>query len=419
MFSFLHAADIHLDSPLRGLEFYQDAPVDQIRNASRKAFDNMIELAIDERVSFVLLAGDIYDGEWKDYNTGLYFINRMGRLQRAGIPVFMVSGNHDAASQITRALKLPPNVTLFQHKKPETRILEDIGVAIHGQSFSSRAVSEDLSKDFPKAIPELFNIGILHTCLNGRPGHEPYAPCSLDSLLSKGYQYWALGHVHNREEVHKDPCVVFPGNIQGRHVREVGAKGCSLVTVDDGRVREIEPRHVDVLRWANREIDIGGCDTTDLMLKKIREELESEMLRADGRPLAVRLNLIGSTAINQELRANQAHWFEEVRGVSAGMEGVWIENLIINTTPEDERSVDYGEDSPFAAMEKSIEAIRSEGSGILDILPELEHLHNKLPSELTAERDPFSNGEGQLGAMLDEVREILMAKLRKGGVHEN
>ncbi|MEI8354634.1 MAG: DNA repair exonuclease [Deltaproteobacteria bacterium] len=110
---FIHAADIHLDSPLKGLEVYQDAPVEQIRGAARRAFDNLIDLAIDEEVAFVLLAGDLYDGEWKDYNTGIYFVNRMGRLRDAGIPVFMISGNHDAASQITRALNLPETSRCF------------------------------------------------------------------------------------------------------------------------------------------------------------------------------------------------------------------------------------------------------------------------------------------------------------------
>jgi DNA repair exonuclease SbcCD nuclease subunit len=126
-------------------------------------------------------------------------------IREAGIPVFMVSGNHDAASQITRALNLPDNVTLFSHKKVETRILEQYGVAIHGHSFSSRVVSDDLTQNYPQGNPGLFNVGLLHTSLNGRPGHEPYAPCTLDALRSKGYQYWALGHVHQREEIIRDP----------------------------------------------------------------------------------------------------------------------------------------------------------------------------------------------------------------------
>ena len=147
MFRFLHAADIHLDSPLRGLEVYRDAPVEQIRSAVRRAFDNLVDLAVQEEVAFVLLSGDLFDGDWKDYNTGLYFINRMGLLKDAGIQVFMVSGNHDASSQISRALHLPDNVTLFSHKKAETRILEPLNV---GDSRSELPFPNRLRRSYAK-----------------------------------------------------------------------------------------------------------------------------------------------------------------------------------------------------------------------------------------------------------------------------
>ena len=128
---FVHAADIHLDSPLRGLERYPDAPVEEARNATRQAFENLVELAIGEDVAFVLLAGDLYDGDWRDYNTGLFFVGQMNRLRRAGIQVHLVSGNHDAASQITKHLRLPDNVVHYDHRRPETYVRGDLGVAIH------------------------------------------------------------------------------------------------------------------------------------------------------------------------------------------------------------------------------------------------------------------------------------------------
>ena len=263
MFSFLHAADIHLDSPLKGLEEYQDAPLEQIRIAARRAFDNLVDLAVEEKVAFVLLAGDLYDGDWKDYNTGIYFLSRMGRLQDAGIRVFMVSGNHDAASQITRSLRLPGNVTLFPYRHAGTHILDDYGVALYGQSFSDRSVTADLTGNYPQGNPAFFNIGLLHTSLNGRTGHEPYAPCTLDALRSKGYQYWALGHVHQREEVSSDPWVVFPGTIQGRHIRETGSKGCTLVRVQDERVVSVEHRELDVLRWVLCRVDAALSESVE------------------------------------------------------------------------------------------------------------------------------------------------------------
>ncbi|MCU0723068.1 MAG: DNA repair exonuclease, partial [Planctomycetes bacterium] len=232
MFKFVHAADVHLDSPLRGLERYETAPAEALRNASRRALENLVRLALDEGAAFVLLAGDLYDGDWRDYNTGLFFTRQVARLREGGVPVFLAAGNHDAHSRITKALRLPDNAHVFSSKKPETRRLEALGVAVHGQSYAAPEVKDNLAAGFPDALPGLFNVGLLHTALDGRPGHAPYAPCTVDQLRSKGYRYWALGHVHQAEEVSRSPHVVFPGCVQGRHARETGPKGCRLVAVD-------------------------------------------------------------------------------------------------------------------------------------------------------------------------------------------
>jgi len=419
MFTFIHAADIHLDSPLKGLEVYQDAPVEQIRNAARRAFDNLIDLAIDEEVAFVLLAGDLYDGEWKDYNTGIYFVNRMGRLRDAGIRVYMVSGNHDAASQITRALNLPDNVTLFSHKKTETRLLEHLGVAIHGQSFSSRAVAEDLTQNYPQGNSSLFNIGLLHTSLNGRPGHEPYAPCTLDALRSKGYQYWALGHVHQREEIAKDPWIIFPGNIQGRHIRETGAKGCTLVSVEDNRIVLVETRKLDVLRWSRCRLDLAQCDKPESLLELVREAFESEREQSDGRPLVIRLTLEGTTPLHGKLHDHAAHWQEELRAIAASLGDVWLEKIVFHTSKEQQISEAFADDSPLAALQKSVEGIEFNTSRLLDLLPDFEQLRSKLPPDLLIDDDPFSPSEEKIALLRDEVRDLLTAKIQQGGRHAN
>lgn len=417
MFRFLHAADIHLDSPLKGLEVYQDAPLDQIRGAARRAFDNLIELAIAEEVAFVLLAGDLYDGDWKDYHTGLYFVNRMGRLREAGIPVFIVSGNHDAASQITRALNLPDNVTLLSHRKCESHILDQLNVAIHGQSFSSRAVTDDLTISYPQALPGLFNIGLLHTSLNGRTGHEPYAPCTLDSLRSKGYQYWALGHIHQREEVARNPWIVFPGNIQGRHIRETGPKGCALVTVDENHAVSVEMRELDVLRWSRCQIDPGRCDTTGALLELVRATFETERECADGRPLAVRLTVNGTTALHAQLHRNLPHWHEEFRAVAAGLGNVWLEKILISTSPEQQIPVGFADDSPLATLQQSVSEMQFETDRLLDLMPEFEQLRSKLPPDLLSDDDPFSPGIEELVALRSEVQDLLTARIHHGVRH--
>src|SRR5690625_3480523 len=157
-FTFLHTADIHLDSPLRGLERYPGAPVAEIRNATRAAFTNLIDLAIEKKVDFIIIAGDLYDGDWQDYNTGLFFIKEMNRLRQHKISAFIISGNHDAASVLTKQLRLPENVHHFSSESPETFQIESLDVALHGQSFATRAVTENLAQKFPPAEPALFNI---------------------------------------------------------------------------------------------------------------------------------------------------------------------------------------------------------------------------------------------------------------------
>ncbi len=420
MFRFLHAADIHLDSPLRGLEVYEDAPVEQIRGAVRRAFDNLVDLAVQEEAAFVLLSGDLFDGDWKDYNTGIYFNRRMGLLREAGIRVFIVSGNHDAAGRITHSLQLPDNVTLFSSRKAETRVLEEIQTAVHGQSFRSRAVSEDLTQNYPQGEQGLFNVGLLHTALTGRQGHEPYAPCTLDGLQSKGYQYWALGHVHTREEVFRDPWIVFPGNIQGRHIRETGPKGCTMVTVENGQVSAVEHHDLDVLRWAECRVDLSECDVREECLEKVREAFETEMGKAGGRPVAVRLALEGATPLHGDFHERSVYWTEEFRGIAASLLEVWLEKALFHTRKPTSIKTVPSHDSPLSALNQAVDALRHGNTGLLDFIPEFEQLRSKLPPDLLSEEDPFHLPKEETGSLWEEVRELLMGKMSgQEGHHEN
>jgi DNA repair protein SbcD/Mre11 len=301
MFKFIHAADIHLDSPMRKLDFYEGAPVEKFRQATRRAFENLIHLAISENAAFVVIAGDLYDGDWKDYNTGLYFVSQMSRLRDAGISVFIVTGNHDAASTITKTLRFPDNVKIFPSDRPLTFHIENPGVAIHGQSFASPAVKKDLASSYPMPLKGFYNIGLLHTCLTGREGHEPYAPCSPEDLKNKGYDYWALGHVHNHEVIEKHPHIVFSGNLQGRNPRETGSKGCVLVTVGHNHETDIEFIPMDVVRWAIAEVDATGAESGYDILERVRKKLENLLEENDGMPLATRIYIKGKTSAHGEI----------------------------------------------------------------------------------------------------------------------
>jgi exonuclease SbcD len=416
MFRFIHAADIHLDSPLRGLETYEDAPVAEIRGASRRAFDNLIDLAIEEDVRFILLAGDLYDGDWKDYHTGLYFIGRMGRLRQHNIQVFMVSGNHDAASQITRTLQLPDHVRMLSNRKPETVLLEDVGVAIHGQGYASRAVAENLAARYPQYIPGYFNIGLLHTALNGREGHEPYAPCTLDDLVQRGYDYWALGHVHCREEVSTDPWIVFPGNIQGRHARETGAKGASLVTVEDGRATRVVHSELDVLRWQVCEVDLSGCDSMDAVHDQVRQALEKKQGDADGRVLAVRLILTGTSPFHAIIMDESAHLTESFRGIAAGLGDMWLEKVLFKTEGKEKLHHAMGRETPLSGLMTAVEQFDLDPGSLPERVPEIGALKSRLPADLVGSDDPLlPDAPEQITAFRDEVRELLAGKLIRHG----
>jgi DNA repair exonuclease SbcCD nuclease subunit len=417
MFKFLHAADIHLDSPLRGLERYEGAPVEEIRSAARRAFDNLVNLAIEEEVSFVLLAGDLYDGDWKDYNTGLYFVQRMGRLHEAGIPVFLIKGNHDAASQITRHLRLPENVKKLSDKKPQQVVLEDHGVAINGQGFASRSVADDLSEKYPQGEPDLFNIGLLHTCLDGKRGHDPYSPCTVDGLRSKGYQYWALGHVHNREEVSRDPWIVFPGNIQGRHARETGSKGCTLVTVDNNQVQTVQERSLDVFRWLVCSVDLSATETADGVYNQVRDALQDTLDSAEGRPVATRVILTGTCPIHARLHSEFEYWEHEYRAIATGFAspGLWLEKLSIQTRPPtSSEELGHREDA-LSGLLKAIRELELGEEMPAELLDEMNVLRQKLPPELlTGEESSEPTELVQFKAALDSVKEMLTMRLLTG-----
>lgn len=414
MVKFIHAADIHLDSSLHGLERYEGAPVADIRSATRKAFDNLIELTIDEEVDFVLLAGDLYDGNWKDYNTGLYFVERMGRLREAGIRVFIVAGNHDAASQITKHLRLPENVTFFSTKNPEQVILDDLNVAVYGQGFATRAVTNDISQTYPQGDPQLLNIGLLHTCLDGKPGHEPYAPCTVDGLRSKGYQYWALGHVHNREEVSQNPWIVFPGNIQGRHIREAGPKGCTLVTAEGGEIVAVEHRDLDVMRWSLCELDISASETVDDIYEQVREGLQSSLDSAEGRPVAVRLVLQGTCSAHATLHADKEQWIQEYRALATGLggAGIWLEKVSIKTKPSVTLDEVLERDDALSGLLRAIRDMELNASALEELAEEISALRQKLPAELLGGDDPYDpTNPDVLKDTLEDIKELLVNRL--------
>jgi DNA repair exonuclease SbcCD nuclease subunit len=415
MFRFIHTADIHLDSPLKGLESYEDAPVEEIRGATRRAFDQLVSFAIDEHVAFMVIAGDLYDGDWKDYNTGLFFISRMAQLARAGIQVFIVAGNHDAASQITKSLPLPDNVFLFASNKPHSIMLEDLKTVIHGRSYHTKSETSNLALTYPKKLSGYLNIGLLHTSLTGREGHEQYAPCQQDELIAKDYDYWALGHVHTREIVCSDPWIVFPGNLQGRHIRETGRKGATLVTVDHDEIQDVSHHVFDVVRWQVCDISLSRCNKAEEIHNLVHQTMLDLHQQAAGKVLVLRLVLSGTTSMHSQLLEHSFQWEEECKAIAAGLGEIWLEQIRIQTTPPENHLTGIDRDTVLGTLLQTISELEITDQALLDLVPELSPLRNKLPVSLSQEPvTSLCTDEDNPASLKNELQELLLSRLIDG-----
>jgi exonuclease SbcD len=414
VFSFLHAADIHLDSPLVRLERYEGAPVIELRQATRRAFENLVQLAVAENVAFVLIAGDLYDGDWRDYNTGLFLVSQMTRLREADIRVFIVSGNHDAANKMTKTLRLPDNVNVFPTDRAGAFVLDDFGVAVHGQGFARPAMRKDLSAGYPGGLPGHFNIGMLHTCATGREGHEPYAPCTVAGLTGKAYQYWALGHVHQREVICDDPMIVFAGNIQGRNIRETGPKGCMLVDVDESGSIHTDFRPLDVIRWSKCHVDATVSKTGYDVVDRAYEQLEQVLGQSEGLPLVVRVEVTGMSPAHEGLMSDPERWRNEIRSAAIDLSGgrVWIEKVKILTSVASGRKTSNRSEGPLGELSLLIDEIRSDSTRMEGYAGILEDLWKKLPRELKESAERLGRDrEAWIAKALEEVRPMLLGRL--------
>lgn len=418
MFTFLHCADLHLDSPLKGLSARPDAPVDTIRSATRRALENLVALAVEESVRFVVIAGDVYDGDWQDYQTGLFFNSAMARLGRADIPVYLVSGNHDAANRMTRSLVSPPNVHRFATESAETRILESERVALHGQGFHQREVRDNLVPGYPDALPGYFNIGILHTSVEGQEGHMPYAPCRVEDLVQKGYDYWALGHVHRRQVLRTDPHIVYPGNLQGRHIRETGAKGATLVAVDGGRVIGCEHRNLDVLRWEVCPVDLNGAATQREWVGRVMAALEACVRRHPGYPLAVRVQLQGRTALHADLIAHREAVRVEVENAVAqmGSADLWIEKVAVDTEPVAAAVEFPHQEDAVALLQQTVAEAAEDDDFLEECFKQFQAVQHRLGAYTRQPDATVLESPSDLKPLLQDARAILAEGVRKGGL---
>ncbi len=296
-FKFIHAADLHLDSPFRVHEGKNEELRDLLLNASLEAFSQLCDAAIDQKAEFIILAGDTYDGIERGARAQLHLRREILRLGTHGIKVFMAFGNHDPVNQSREAsISWPENLIRFG-PEPQTVALERDGVTygeITGVSYENRDEKRNLAQMFPQSRTESFGIAVLHTNVGGSKEHGNYAPATLADLIGKGYDYWALGHIHKRTILCDDPLVVYPGNIQGLHMKpsERGIKGAELVEVSPAGVNHrLIPLSQVVFDLV--EVDVSGCESFDSVVDSCLEAIRSKSQENGGKPLIARIALRG------------------------------------------------------------------------------------------------------------------------------
>jgi predicted phosphodiesterase len=313
-FRFLHAADLHLDSPMHGVAAGLPAALaEQVRDASLSALDRLVELALDQQVQFVLLAGDLYDGPTRGVRAQVRLAAALQRLNAAGIDVLIVLGNHDPLESTRQSLVLGPRTTLFGADavtQVEVRRGEQLLATIHGISFRTRATHENLAARF-RRVGDGFEIGLLHAALEGASAdHSPYAPCRLADLQHSRLDYWALGHIHAGGVLSaSSPTVVYPGCTQGRSFKpsECGPKGAWVVEVERGRLTSPPQFHpIDAVRFLEAAVDIGALDSPPALCDRLISAGEKLAAEHPQVTLLVRARLQGRGPLNALLAESRA-----------------------------------------------------------------------------------------------------------------
>ena len=416
-FRFVHAADIHLDSPLRSLALRDPALGDLIGNATRRAFIGIVDLCLDEHVDALLLSGDLYDGDQTSMKTARFLADQIRRLHEAAIAVFMIRGNHDALSRITRELTYPLSVKVFGGRAESVEIERDRGVvpiAIHGISFAQPHAPESLLARFKPPIDGAVNIGMLHTSVGGSPGHDPYAPCELAELHRAGFRYWALGHIHRRSTEHGEAIVVMPGMPQGRDIGEAGAKSATLVTVMDDGSLLLEERPTSIAQFERVPLSVGGIEDWRDMVRELARVLGQARDAVGSEHLVARIRLTGETALAWRLRRDADLLRTEAEDQAAALGKTWIDKVEIDCRAPDGGPASTGADR-LVELRRLMDEAAGDEAYLAEIATIAEELRGQLPVEIRSmlgtNASEFSAGLSE--AVRDGIDDVL-ARLRAG-----
>ena len=410
-FRFIHAADLHLDSPFTGIR--AAAPENVVKTLYSATFDsyrNIIDLCIAERVDALLVAGDIYDGADRSLRAQRAFIEGLQRLDAAGIRSFVCHGNHDPLDGWEAHLSYPDSCHRFGADFEAVPLFPDEPerALVYGISYPTRDVYENLVQRLGEVDSSAFTISLLHANVGTNTGHAAYASCSLDDLVRSGIDYWALGHVHTRQVLHEPaPTVVYPGNSQGRHPNESGARGVYLVEVDAAGAVSLTFHATDTVRWERASIDISGMETEQDLLNEIDDAVQNLQDGAQGRSVVARITLNGRGQMNQSLRRPNAvgDILEVVNEEWAGQQPfVWCERIEDETGAAIDREVLRAGEDFLAEVLRTADLLKENPDSFRDGLADLyEHARHR------RYLDAFTDEE--IAALLDEAENLAVGLL--------
>lgn len=365
---FIHTADLHLDTPFKGLS---DIPINiykKIQQSTLQAYDKIIELCIDNKVDFLLIAGDTFDLDKVSLTAQIHFHKGLKKLNAYGIKVYIILGNHDSFEQKNTYINWPDNTHFFSHEKVESISFykKDLEVArIYGRSYPTKRFNENIVKDYyfdNKSDKDIFKIALLHTNVDGIYENDSYAPSSLKDLKSTDVNYWALGHIHSAQILsEKNPVIIYPGNPQGRNIKETGLKSCTLVEVNNSNTISLKTLPTSLILWEHISINITEANTIDDVISIIENELY-DVLENSKIPIIARLTLTGLTSLNIELNSDGiSAEIKEIVNSSFNQYVKWalIESVIIKT----KSNISYNE-------------ILNQENFIADYLNQLEKFNN-------------------------------------------
>ena len=412
---FIHAADLHLDTPFKGLSRMNSDLSRRLKDATFRSFRNIIGMCSEKKVDFLIISGDIFDSENKSLAAQLRFVSELKQLSGKGIPVYFICGNHDPLKSWMDIVDLPENVFRFgpaggeflTFRKGDTAIAD-----IHGISFSEKVISRNLAAEFRLAPdPSPVSIAVLHGTV-GSPGpHENYAPFTREDVANKGFDYWAMGHIHKKRIASaSNPAIIYPGNPQGRDFGETGEKGCFLVEISDGQDPSVEFIPTQVIRFENLEIDLSAVSKIEFLRDKIKEALEKSENYDEEVDYILRINLTGHTGLHKLIK-DKTEISELVDFLNEGAPDQqylrWIDQVNVSTRPEiDIDRIKNGSGFPSEVL-KSFDTYFNDNGKLAELIKTAEA--DFLNAQVKKEAADLS--ENSAKEVMEKARMILVDKL--------